>query len=88
MVPLRSETNAAHVYASSLSGLIPKSAICAYVPRSFSHRSGESRVRELTQHVRETASQVGEQDVGETTHRRNDRKPLKEIYEAGEDWGS
>ena len=33
-------------------------------------------VRELTQHVRETTSQVGEQDVGETTRRRNDRRPL------------
>ena len=33
-------------------------------------------VRELTQHVRETTLQVGEQDVGETTRRRNDRRPL------------
>ena len=59
-----------------------------YIPRSFSHQSGESRVRELTQHVCETTSQVGEEDVGETTRRRNERKPLKEIYEAGEGWGS
>ena len=59
-----------------------------YIPRTFSHRSGESRVRELTQHVRETTSQVGEEDVGETTRRRNERKPLKDIYEAGEGWGS
>ena len=84
MVPLRSETSAAHV----LSGIIQKSAICVDIPRSFSHRSGESRVRELTQHVCETTSQVGEEDVGETTRWRNERKPLKEIYEAGEGWGS
>ena len=31
---------------------------------------------ELTQHVSETISQVSEQDDGETTRRRNDRKPL------------
>ena len=34
-------------------------------------------VRELTQHVREATSEVSEQDVGETTRRRNDRKPNK-----------
>ena len=33
-------------------------------------------VRELTQHVRETTSEVAELDVGETTRKRNDRKPL------------
>lgn len=32
-------------------------------------------VRELTQHVRETTSEVSEQGVGKTTGRRNDRKP-------------
>ena len=34
-------------------------------------------VRELTQHVREATSDVSEQDVGETTRSRNDRKPNK-----------
>ena len=34
-------------------------------------------VRELTQHVREATSEVSEQDVGETTSRRKDRKPNK-----------
>ena len=33
-------------------------------------------VRELTQHVHEMTSEVREQDIGETTRRRNDRKPL------------
>ena len=32
-------------------------------------------VRELTQHIREKTSEVREQDVGETTRRRNYRKP-------------
>ena len=32
-------------------------------------------VTEMTQHVRETTSEVSEQGVGETTSRRNDRKP-------------
>ena len=37
-------------------------------------------IRELNQHVRETTSEVSEQDVGETTRRRNDRKPKKTRY--------
>ena len=32
-------------------------------------------VKDLTQHVREMASEVSEQDVGKTTRSRNDRKP-------------
>ena len=45
-----------------------------YVPRAFSHCQVKA-IRELTQHVLETTSEVGEQDVGETTCRRNYRKP-------------
>ena len=45
-----------------------------YIPRAFSHCQVKA-VRELTQHVLETTSEVSKQDVGETTCRRNDRKP-------------
>ena len=55
-----------------LSVTIQKSGIRMYILRSLSHWSGET-VRELTQHLRETTSEVGEQDVGEATRRRNDR---------------
>ena len=34
-------------------------------------------VRELTRHKSEKTSEVSEQDVGETTHRRNDRKHIQ-----------
>ena len=37
-------------------------------------------VRELSQHVREATSEVSEQDAGETTSRRKDRKPIKTRY--------
>ena len=33
-------------------------------------------VKELTQKVHKTTSKVSEQDIGETTRRRNDHKPL------------
>ena len=33
-------------------------------------------VKELPQHISETTSEVSEQDVGETTRRRTNRKPL------------
>lgn len=60
---------------------------CIYLLLSATDQAKAVR-GELTQDVRETTSQVGEEDVGETTRRRNERKPLKEIYEAGEGWGS
>ena len=63
--------------------MIEKRAIRLYIPL-LSATDQAKAVRELTQHVCETTSQVGELDVGETTRRRNDRRPLKEIYEAGE----
>ena len=36
-------------------------------------------VTEMTLHVRETTSEVSKQDVGETTRRRNDKKPRNDI---------
>ena len=54
-----------------LSVVIQKSAICMCIPLSATDQA--KAVGELTQHVRETTSEVGEQDVGETTRRRNDR---------------
>ena len=45
-----------------------------HVQTSF-FRPQAKAVRELTQHVLETTSEVSEQDVGETTRRRNDGKP-------------
>ena len=59
---------------------------CIYLVLSATYQA--KAVEELTPHVYETTSQVGEEDVGETTRRRNDRKPLKEIYEFEEGWGS
>jgi len=38
-------------------------------------------VRELTRHESEKTSEVSEQDVGETTRRRNDRKHVPRITE-------
>ena len=66
--------SAVHVLYFVLSAVIQKSAIRMYVPRAFSHCQVKA-VRELTQHVLETTSEVSKQDVGETTCRRNDRKP-------------
>ena len=60
VVPLKSET-------SLLSAMIQKSAIRMYIPRSFKHWSQAKAVRELTQQVSRTTSEVSEQDVGETT---------------------
>ena len=54
--------------------MIQKSAIRMYIARAFSHCQLKA-VREPTQHVLEMTSEVGEQDVGETTCRRHDRKP-------------
>ena len=39
----------------------------AYIDLVFSATDQEKAVRELTQHVLETTSEVSEQDVGETT---------------------
>ena len=75
VVPLRSETSAAHVYAS-FSQPWYKKVRYASIYLLLSATDQAKAVRGLTQHVRETTSQVGEQDVGETTRRRNDRRPL------------
>ena len=75
VVPLRSETSAPHVYASFSQPWYKKVRYaCTYLLLSATDQM--KAVRELTQHVRETTSQVGEYDVGETTRRRNDRRPL------------
>ena len=50
-----------------LSAMIQKSTIRMYIPRSFKHWSQAKAVRELTQQVSRTTSEVSEQDVGETT---------------------
>ena len=47
---------------------------CVYLVLSSTDQ--EKAVKELTQNVSETTSQISEQDVGETTLRRNDRKLL------------
>ena len=47
---------------------------CLYLVLSSTDQ--EKAVTELTQHVSETASEVSEQDPGEMTLRRNDRKLL------------
>ena len=55
--------------------------VCIYLVLSATDQA--KAVRELTQHVRETNSEVSEQDVGETTRRRNDRKhfiPFDSLY--------
>ena len=53
--------------------MIQKSAF-ACINLVLSATDQAKAVRELTQH--ETTSAVSEQDVGETTRRRNDRKPF------------
>ena len=56
-----------------LSAMIQKSEIRMYVPRSFSHLSGESsKGTDLTS--KRNDLRLSEQDVGETTRRQNDRK--------------
>ena len=57
-----------------LSARVQNSAMRMCIPRSFSHWSGEGSWG-TDPHVRETTSEVGEQDFGETTRRRNDSKP-------------
>ena len=66
VVPLRSETSAAHVYASFSQ---PWYKNVRYACRYFavSPTDQAKAVKELTQHVRETTSEVSEQDVNETT---------------------
>ena len=66
VVPPRSETSAAHVYASFSQSWYKKVGYaCIYFVLWPSDQV--KAVRELTQHLRETTSEVGEQDVGETT---------------------
>ena len=47
---------------------------CVYLVLSSTDQ--EKAVKEVTQNVSETTSQISEQDVGETTLTRNDRKLL------------
>ena len=68
VVPLRSETSVAHVHAW-FSQPSYKKVRCACVYLFLSATDQAKAVRELT-------SEVGEQDVGETPRRRNDRKPF------------
>ena len=76
VVPLRSETSAAHVYASLFQPIYKKVRYaCIYLVLSATDQA--KAVRELTYHVRETTSEVSEQDVGKTTGRRNDRNPIR-----------
>ena len=64
--PLRSETSAAHVYALFSQPWHKKARYaCVYLVLSATDQA--KAVRELTQLVRETTSNVCEQDVGETT---------------------
>ena len=68
VVHLRSETSAAHVHASfSQPSYKRVRYACVYLFLSATDQA--KAVRELT-------SEVGEQDVGETPRRRNDRKPF------------
>ena len=64
-----------HVYASFSQPWYKKLRYaCLYLVLSSTDQ--EKAVTELTQHVSETASEVSEQDAGEMTLRRNDRKLL------------
>ena len=78
VVPLRSETNAAHVYAS-LSHSLSKKVRYACIYCVLLANDQAKAVRELTKQVRETTSEVSEQHVGETTRRRNDGKPVLSV---------
>ena len=66
VVPLRNETSAARVYAS-FSQPWYKKVQYARIYFVLSATDQEKAVKELTQHVRESTSEAGEQDVGETT---------------------
>ena len=69
----RSETSAAHVYVSLSQPSYKKVRYaCIYFVLSATYQA--KAVRELTQHVRETTSEVSERDVSETSNGRNDRK--------------
>ena len=70
VVPVRSEKSAAHAYTSTSQPWYKK-VQHAYVYFVLSATDQVKAVRELTQHVRQTTSEVSEQDVGETTRRRN-----------------
>ena len=50
--------------------MIQKSAIHIYIYLVLLATDKAKVVRELTQHVRETTSEVSEQDIGESTLRR------------------
>ena len=69
VVPLRSETSAAHVYSSFAQPWYKKVRYaCIYLVLLATDKA--KVVRELTQHVRETTSEVSEQDIGESIRRR------------------
>ena len=73
---LRIETSAAHVYASFSQPWYKKVRYaCIYFVLSATHQA--KAVRKLTQHVRETTSEVSERDVCETSSGRNDRPGLR-----------
>jgi len=74
VVPLRSETSAVHEYAS-FSQKRKKKVRYACIYLFLSATDQAKAVREVTQYVSETTSEDSEQDVAETTRRRNDRKP-------------
>ena len=66
VVPIRSETSAAHVYASFSQQWYKKVRYaCVYLVLWTTDRM--KAVGELTQHVHETTSEVSEQDVGQRT---------------------
>ena len=69
VVLLRSETSAAHVYASFAQPWYKK-VWYTYIYHVLLATDKAKVVRELTQHVRETTSEVSEQDIGESTLRR------------------
>ena len=66
VVQVRSEMRAAHVYASTSQSWYKKVRYaCAYLVLSTTDQM--KAVGELTQHVRQTTSEVSEQDVGQRT---------------------
>ena len=66
VVPVRSKTSAAHVYASFSQQWYRKVRYaCVYLVLSTTDQM--KAVGELTQHARQTTSEVSEQDVGQRT---------------------
>lgn len=62
--------------------MIQKSAICVYIQYLLLLATNRTKgVRELTRNESKKTSEVSEKDVGETTHRRNDRKHVPSITE-------